>query len=120
MLSAVQVEQLVQCVLQLRDTLAETSPLALRAGIADGEVIVFEGDEYVGPAVNVAARLARRAAPNQVLAAETVAARVEQLVALRPLAPLHVDGSSRAIAVRELLAAPRCAAQIELLPETRR
>jgi adenylate cyclase len=107
MLTAVHSAPLVECVLQLRDTLAETSPLALRAGIAHGEVIVFEGDEYVGSVVNIAARLTRRAAPNQVLATEAVAAEVVELVRLRPLSPLRVDGSSRAVAIRELLSFTR-------------
>src|SRR5581483_36106 len=33
------------------------SPLALRGGVAAGPVMVFEGDDYVGGAVNLAAKL---------------------------------------------------------------
>jgi adenylate cyclase len=107
MLTGIQSAPLVECVLQMRDVLAEQSPLALRAGIADGEVIVFEGDDYVGSVVNVAARLARRAAANQVLATQTVADDVEELVTLRPMPALRVDGSARAVPIRELLTVAR-------------
>lgn len=33
------------------------SPLTLRAGVATGEALLFEGDDYIGSAVNMAARL---------------------------------------------------------------
>jgi adenylate cyclase len=33
------------------------SPLSLRAGIASGYALLFEGDDYIGSAVNMAARL---------------------------------------------------------------
>jgi adenylate cyclase len=103
MISGVQMEPLVRGVLALRDVIAETSPLALRAGIAEGAVIMFEGDDYVGPAVNVAARLTRLAAPNQVLATAGIAGRVGESLTARSRPPLLIDGSSRAIEVRELL-----------------
>ena len=32
-------------------------PLSLRGGLASGPVILFEGDDYIGSAVNMAARL---------------------------------------------------------------
>ncbi len=44
------------------------SPLALRGGIAEGNVILFEGDDYIGQPVNLAARLCDLAQPEQVLA----------------------------------------------------
>ena len=33
------------------------APLTLRAGIASGYALLFEGDDYIGSAVNMAARL---------------------------------------------------------------
>ena len=48
---------------------AETGELRMRAGIATGPVILLEGDDYVGRAVNTAARLCDRAEAGQVLAA---------------------------------------------------
>jgi adenylate cyclase len=43
------------------------SPLALRVGIASGYALLFEGDDYIGLAVNLAARLCDAAGPFEVL-----------------------------------------------------
>lgn len=45
------------------------SPVPMRGGVAIGPVLLFEGDDYVGPAVNLAARLSDMAEPGVVLAA---------------------------------------------------
>lgn len=45
------------------------SPVPMRGGVAIGPVLLFEGDDYVGPAVNLAARLCDVAGPGVVLAA---------------------------------------------------
>lgn len=42
--------------------------LPLHAGVSDGNVILFEGDDHIGSAVNLAARLADLAKPGQILA----------------------------------------------------
>jgi len=42
--------------------------LPLRSGVAGGLVILFEGDDYIGRPVNLAARLCDAAEPSQVLA----------------------------------------------------
>jgi class 3 adenylate cyclase len=43
------------------------APLALRVGVASGYSLLFEGDDYVGLAVNLAARLCDVAGPYEVL-----------------------------------------------------
>ncbi len=40
----------------------------VHAGIAAGTVLLFEGDDYIGPPVNVAARLCEAAGPGEALA----------------------------------------------------
>ena len=45
----------------------EKRPWPLRAGLASGPVILFEGDDYIGKAVNMAARLCAVAKPGEVL-----------------------------------------------------
>ena len=40
----------------------------IHAGIAGGHVLLFEGDDYIGPAANHASRLCEAAAPGEVLA----------------------------------------------------
>lgn len=53
------------CELQMR---FEEDPFDIHAGIAGGHVLLFEGDDYIGPAANHASRLCERAAPGEVLA----------------------------------------------------
>ena len=74
MLVGVETEPLVEAVVDIETRISESgSPLPLRAGIAAGPVILFEGDDYIGHAVNIAARLCDEAAPREVLAvADTV------------------------------------------------
>jgi class 3 adenylate cyclase len=98
-------EAVVALVLSARDTIAAESPLPLRGGIAVGSAIMFEGDDYVGAAVNLAARLSARALPNQVLATGDVTARVPHPVALRPVKRLKVPGFEQLIDVHELVGA---------------
>ena len=43
-------------------------PLRVRAGVASGECLLFEGDDYIGRPVNLAARLCEAAAPGELLA----------------------------------------------------
>src|SRR5437764_15001074 len=64
---------LVEAVLEVERHLDEIqAPLALRAGIARGPVILFEGDDYIGTAVNLAARLCDIAAPHEALATPSI------------------------------------------------
>jgi class 3 adenylate cyclase len=42
---------------------------AVRVGIATGTALLFEGDDYIGEPVNLAARLCAAANPGEVLAA---------------------------------------------------
>jgi len=53
------------CELALR---FDEDPFEIHAGIAGGHVLLFEGDDYIGPAANHAARLCEAAAPGEVLA----------------------------------------------------
>jgi class 3 adenylate cyclase len=43
------------------------APLTLRVGVATGHALLFEGDDYIGSAVNLAARLCDAAGPFEVL-----------------------------------------------------
>lgn len=67
MLIGVESEELAEALIDLSDIL-QASVLPLRAGVAAGPVILFEGDDYIGASVNLAARLCDRAEPGQVLA----------------------------------------------------
>jgi len=68
MMIGVEAEDLAETMTDLRRIFADSeSPLPLRAGAATGAVILFEGDDYIGSVVNLAARLADLAGPGQLL-----------------------------------------------------
>jgi len=73
MLVSTELEPMVDAILEIERRLeAEGSVLPLRAGITEGDVILFEGDDYIGRAVNLAARLCDLAGPRQVLAPASI------------------------------------------------
>jgi class 3 adenylate cyclase len=85
--------QLVAAVVALHDRHGRDGRLPLRAGIATGSVLMLEGDDYTGRAVNLAARLCDAAEAGQILAStaeleipEWVRAAGEHWVELRGLA----------------------------------
>jgi adenylate cyclase len=69
MVVAVEPTPLVAAMLEIEARLDDgSSALPIRAGMATGPVILFEGDDYIGSPVNLAARLCDVAGPRQVLA----------------------------------------------------
>ncbi len=70
----------------------EHFPLPLRAGIASGLVILFEGDDYIGTPVNLASRLCVEAAPGQVLVTDVVAQAAPGWVSCSEVGELEVRG----------------------------
>jgi adenylate cyclase len=74
MLSSLETDAVVAAVLEVRCRLSDTgATLPIRAGISSGPVIMFEGDDYIGRAVNVAARLSDAAGRDDVLATLEIA-----------------------------------------------
>jgi class 3 adenylate cyclase len=69
MLVGVDNEPVVAAVVAIEQRHRRNGVLPLRAGIATGLVLLLEGDDYIGRAVNLAARLCARAEPGEVLAA---------------------------------------------------
>ncbi|HEY8543723.1 MAG TPA: adenylate/guanylate cyclase domain-containing protein [Acidimicrobiales bacterium] len=68
MLVATEPRPLIDAVLRMEQALDQRGcPLPLRGGLAAGRVILFEGDDYIGRAVNLAARLCDEAVPHQLL-----------------------------------------------------
>jgi class 3 adenylate cyclase len=103
MLVGVEVEPIVAAVVAICNRMAETSRLAMRAGIATGPVIILEGDDYVGRAVNTAARLCDRAEAGQILAS-TDALGLPDWVDAAPCPPLSVRGMSEPVEIVSLSA----------------
>jgi adenylate cyclase len=94
MLVSVESKPLVAAVLEMKfaaDSVAE--PMAVKCGITMGPVILLEGDDYIGHAVNVAARLCDLAPGHEVLALSEVVSE---------LPPWGTAQSSDEISVRGL------------------
>jgi adenylate cyclase len=85
---------------------AGTIPLPLRAGLAEGPVIMFEGDDYVGRPANVASRLCGAAEPGQVLATPAAAAGAPAWVAAGDATPYAIPGLDRPVEAVGLRVAP--------------
>ncbi|MEM9202651.1 MAG: hypothetical protein AAGC53_13380 [Actinomycetota bacterium] len=69
MLVGVEPEPLLAAIVDIEGLVDSSgSTLPVRAGFTCGPVILIDGDDYVGHAVNVAARLCAAAAPREILA----------------------------------------------------
>lgn len=98
MLVGMEHDPVLQCALGIQELLPRESP-PVRGGVSTGPVILFEGDDYVGWAVNIAARLCAAAGPWQILVADHDAQAPAQT---RTARPMQVRGLSRPISVRQL------------------
>ena len=105
LLSGVDPTSVMVCSMVVRDHVAAQGPLALRGGIARGTVIMFEGDDYVGGAVNLAARLCRAADPNRILAQAEMLRDVGVAIVSAPVHDMDLAGVARTVAAVELQAA---------------
>jgi adenylate cyclase len=91
---------LLAAVLDIETRLAESGfPLPLRAGIAGGMVILFEGDDYIGTPVNLASRLCNEAAPGQTLVTEDLADFAPADAVLQPLGNIEVRGLAEPVGI---------------------
>jgi class 3 adenylate cyclase len=86
-------QHLVDAVLAISERSDELDMgLPLRAGMAGGNVILFEGDDYIGGAVNLAARLCDSAKPHEVLSSAWLAESFDDSVHLVDVGPRSVPG----------------------------
>lgn len=68
MLVGVEPEPVIEAVVAMVEANRKLTSMPLRAGIATGGVILFEGDDYIGQAVNLASRLSNLACRDEILA----------------------------------------------------
>jgi adenylate cyclase len=102
MFVSVDEQQLVETVLEIeRHFDSIRAPLALRAGVSRGPVILFEGDDHIGTAVNLAARLCDIAQPHEVLATSAVTEYPDWVTA-EAAGPVRVAGFNRRLPVFRL------------------
>jgi adenylate cyclase len=87
------------------------APLAVRVGIATGYALLFEGDDYIGSAVNMASRLCDAAGPFDVLMPTMQIEQLPEGVTATDHGALELRGFPGTIDVIELsgepVAAPR-------------
>jgi class 3 adenylate cyclase len=107
MLVAVEQADAVATVLDIARCADEScAPLSVRVGLASGYALLFEGDDYIGTAVNLAARLCDAAGPHEVL---MPAEHVEQLppgVTATSIGPMVLHGFREPLEVVALTGTP--------------
>ena len=103
MLSGVEATDLLQCIADVRERVRSEGVLELRGGACVGPVIMFEGDDYIGAAVNIAARLCDAAVAGQVLVTRDTAPYAPPGLAPVELDEIRVPGLSTPVEVLELL-----------------
>jgi adenylate cyclase len=75
MFVGVEAQPLLSAILEIQAAPAQAfGPVTVRCGVSRGSVILLEGDDYIGHAVNVASRLCDLAGPGTVLATPGVVA----------------------------------------------
>ena len=82
------------------------APLTLRAGIASGHALLFEGDDYIGSAVNMASRLCDHARQVDVLMPTMQLERLPDGVTAEHVGELDLRGFPGRIGVVRLIGAP--------------
>jgi len=84
---------------------SEALGIPTHAGIARGKVILFEGDDYVGGAVNLAARLCDAAARGEILAAD-LETSLPRWIEPQPAVTVNAPGLGLVTKVRPLRVQP--------------
>jgi adenylate cyclase len=80
----------------------DRQPLVLRGGVAHGQALLFEGDDYVGRPVNLAARLCSAARPGELLAVGYPARALPTWIQVRATRDLTLRGLGRIRRVQSL------------------
>jgi adenylate cyclase len=85
---------------------AACAPLTVRFGLATGHALLFEGDDYIGSAVNLAARLGDVAEPGEVLMPTEQAVDLPEGVCAIPHRDVLLRGFATPIPVVNLTGTP--------------
>lgn len=100
MIVAVDQRDAVTFALELKKrSLAACAPLSIRVGMASGLALLFEGDDYIGTAVNMAARLCDVAEPFEVIMPLEQIEILPEGVVTQKRPPLTLRGLSEALEV---------------------
>ena len=80
----------------------ECDPLALRGGVAHGQVLIIDGDDYIGRPVNLAARLCQTASPGELLAFDYQASILPTWITVHGTRDVTLHGIGRLSHVQQL------------------
>ncbi len=101
MLVCVATRPLLETVLELHHIVREVSgpvqTVSIRSGVTSGQVILMEGDDYVGHCVNVASRLCDLAGDGEALAAPSVLAHMPSWGMAASERPVSLRGVESAV-----------------------
>ncbi len=110
MVVAVDQGDAIEFVLDLEQRATDVcTPLTIRAGLATGHALLFEGDDYIGSAVNMAARLCDYARGVQVLMPTMQLDRLPSGVTAEPYGEVELRGFPGPIEVVSLSGVPQSA-----------
>ncbi|MEM8748289.1 MAG: adenylate/guanylate cyclase domain-containing protein [Actinomycetota bacterium] len=105
---AVSQRDAVNFVLDLEQRAADVcSPLTVRAGLATGHALLFEGDDYIGSAVNMAARLCDHAQGVEVLMPSMHIDRLPEGVTAEPYGEVELRGFPGRVEIVSLVGEPQ-------------
>lgn len=82
------------------------APLTLRVGLATGYALLFDGDDYIGSAVNMASRLCDIAGPFDVLMPTMQIERLPEGVIAQPYGEVELRGFPGKVDIVELSGTP--------------
>lgn len=103
MLVNLETRPVVDAALEMQVAVANAPvPIAVRCGIASGDVILYEGDDYIGHCVNVAARLSDLAVGGEVLAAPEVLPAIAPWASVLETGEVPLRGLERPLTVSHL------------------
>jgi adenylate cyclase len=98
MLVGVEAGPLLSAAVDAVDALdASDCQLVVRAGVAGGEVLLVEGDDYLGRPVNLAARLCGHARPGEILADASFCECLPDELRATPIGSVPIRGFAQAV-----------------------
>ena len=112
MIVAVEQSEAIEFVLDLEHKATNVcAPLTIRAGLATGRALLFEGDDYIGSAVNMASRLCDYARGVDVLMPTMQIERLPDGITATPFGEVELRGFPAPVDVVQLSGVPRPASQ---------
>jgi class 3 adenylate cyclase len=82
------------------------STLALRGGFANGQVLIIDGDDYIGRPANLAARLCQAARPEELLAVGLMSAVLPSWIRVEGVRSVTLPGLGRVRRTQRLAMVP--------------